>query len=196
MYVLKTVPRLAGGDAQSSTRAAPPRRLATAWGAATFGGDRGPRGGPRRSRAAALALGNAVERARLLHLLARADRIAFLQELGEGGADALCDRILHPWAGRRRWRCGGRLEVAQQIVGQAARARLQRSIASITAERRTDCMTSDAALALEVSCFERRGGLTALCSLSRARVTRQFHKMHGLGNDFVIVDAREAAGRR
>ena len=35
------------------------------------------------------------------------------------------------------------------------------------------------------------GGLGAGRSLSRGSMRRHFHKMHGLGNDFVIVDARE-----
>src|ERR1043165_1856694 len=50
------------------------------------------------------------------------------------------------------------------------------------------CMTSLAALGMMSS----RGGLGPARSLSPApSMTRSFHKMHGLGNDFVIVDARE-----
>ena len=57
-----------------------------------------------------------------------------------------------------------------------------------------DCMTSDAALGT-FHLLLRHGpsGLAANRSLSPARVTRQFHKMHGLGNDFVILDGRTEA---
>src|SRR3982751_2244997 len=58
---------------------------------------------------------------------------------------------------------------------------------SSTAENRIDCMTSLAALGMLPS----QGGLSPARSLSRGAMRRHFHKMHGLGNDFVIVDARE-----
>ena len=74
--------------------------------------------------AAAVALRHPVHRPRLLDRLLGTDRIAFFQELGEGGADALCDQILH---------CLGQvgeggvavyaLQVAQHIVGNAALTR-------------------------------------------------------------------------
>src|SRR6478735_1248603 len=58
---------------------------------------------------------------------------------------------------------------------------------SSTAEKRIDCMTSVAALGMMAS----QGGLSSARSLSRDAMRRHFHKMHGLGNDFVIIDARE-----
>src|SRR5689334_9879108 len=45
-------------------------------------------------RRATVSFGHAVHRARLLHLLTRADRIAFLQKLRERGAGALGDCVL------------------------------------------------------------------------------------------------------
>src|SRR3954447_15533182 len=60
---------------------------------------------------------------------------------------------------------------------------------SSTAENRIDCMTSLAALGMMPS----QGGLSPARSLSRGPMRRHFHKMHGLGNDFVIVDARNEA---
>ena len=50
---------------------------------------RWPRGGPRGGRLGALALGHPVHRPRLLHLLARADRIAFLQQAAVNAARVL-----------------------------------------------------------------------------------------------------------
>src|SRR6476659_1159564 len=58
---------------------------------------------------------------------------------------------------------------------------------SSTAEKRIDCITSVAALGMMAS----QGGLSSARSLSRDAMRRHFHKMHGLGNDFVIIDARE-----
>ena len=42
--------------------------------------------------------------------------------------------------------------------------------------------------------FDRRGRLGGPTLPNSARVTRQFHKMHGLGNDFVVLDGSRAAG--
>ena len=66
---------------------------------------------------------NAVHRPRLLDLLLRAHRIAFLQELSEGGADALRDRILY-----RLWevREGGVAMDALQITQHQIRYALRR----------------------------------------------------------------------
>ena len=78
----------------------------------------------------AVALGNAIDRSRRLHLLARSDRIAFLQKLGEGRAHALRDRILQiPWAGRRTSRSDalpGRREEAGSATARRGLHRLDR----------------------------------------------------------------------
>src|SRR3982750_4039944 len=75
----------------------------------------------------ALALRDPVHRPRLLHLLPRADRIAFLQELGESRSRRLGDLVLqflgqvrkgHVWMDR--------LDVAKQLVGQTSGRALQR----------------------------------------------------------------------
>ena len=75
----------------------------------------------------AVALGNAIDRSRRLHLLARSNRIAFLQKLGEGRARARCNRILKLLRQIRerhvRMDC---LDVAKKLVRQAARSGLQR----------------------------------------------------------------------
>src|SRR5947199_3952867 len=72
-----------------------------------------------------LALGHAVHRPRLLHLLARANGIALLQQLGERRACALRDRVLQflRQIGEGDVRMD-RLNVAQQLVGQSARRAL------------------------------------------------------------------------
>jgi len=75
----------------------------------------------------ALALGNPVERPRLLHLLARPDRVAFLQKLGECRPRALGNRVLKLLGkiGERDVGMDG-LHLAQQLIGKAPRAALQR----------------------------------------------------------------------
>jgi low temperature requirement protein LtrA len=75
--------RLAAAVARLSASWAAPRRTAAP--AIVL---RSPR------RTASVALRHAVERARLLHLLARPDRISFLQKLGEGGACRLRNLVL------------------------------------------------------------------------------------------------------
>ena len=40
------------------------------------------------------------------------------------------------------------------------------------------------------------GGLAPWCSLDALHMTQRFHKMHGLGNDFVILDGRQSAVAR
>ena len=78
-------------------------------------------------RGAAVLFGDAVEGARLRHLALGADGIALLEQLVEGGADALVDRILE-----RLGQIGetgvavDRLEIAEQIVGEPAGPCLQR----------------------------------------------------------------------
>ncbi|QIK95950.1 hypothetical protein G7076_05225 [Sphingomonas sp. HDW15A] len=72
-----------------------------------------------------MAFGYAIERPRL-HLALRADGVAFLQKLVEGGADALANGVLK-WL--RQIVEGGVamdcLDVAKQLVGQPARPGLQ-----------------------------------------------------------------------
>jgi len=77
--------------------------------------------------AAPVALGNPVERTRLLHLLPRSDRIAFLQELGKCGSSRLRNLILKLL--RQVGECHvrmNRLDVTKKLVGQPTRTALQR----------------------------------------------------------------------
>ena len=74
-----------------------------------------------------VALGNPVERPRLLHLLTRPDGIPILQKLGERRSRALDDRVL------KRFRKIGegnvpvdRLHIAKQLVRKAAGSALER----------------------------------------------------------------------
>src|SRR5829696_3748127 len=122
------------------------RRLARARGAAT--GSAGPSWSLRRAIAfrprrtatslpvpnrapvvgnATIPLWHAIHGTGRLHLLARADGIAFLQELGERRAGACSDRILQfvRQIGEGDVRMD-RLHVAEELVGQASGSRLQR----------------------------------------------------------------------
>lgn len=78
-------------------------------------------------RSAAIALWNTVHRPRLLHLLTRADRIAFLQKLGERRSCAFGDRFPQVF-----WQVGechiwvDRLHIAKKLVRQSTGPALQR----------------------------------------------------------------------
>src|SRR5436305_5653899 len=74
-----------------------------------------------------LALGHAVHRPRLLHLLARANGIALLQQPGEcrpGTFGNLALQLL--WQIRKGDVGMDRLDIAEKLVGQPARRSLQR----------------------------------------------------------------------
>src|SRR5207248_8959045 len=80
------------------------------------------------------------------------------------------------WTSRNSW------------FGSPPAARFSAASPSRIAEKMIDCMTSFAALGMAFASTV--GGLGSARSLSRGAMRRHFHKMHGLGNDFVIVDAR------
>src|SRR5689334_1739141 len=71
--------------------------------------------------------------------------------------------------------------------GRPPEARFSAAIPSSTAEKMIACMTSFAALAILPSQWT----WTWLLPKCPPSMKRPFHKMHGLGNDFVIVDARD-----
>ena len=109
---------------------------------------RGPRGGPRpaggRWRSGTRSIGR-----ELLHLLARADRIAFLQKSREGSRGYRRSGFAVPWAGRRRSRWDGSPE-HREAAGWAARPTrgLSAATASMIAENRIGSMTSFAAFCI------------------------------------------------
>ncbi len=122
-----------------------------------------------------------------------ADGIAFLQQLGEGGAHALRDRILH-----RLGQVGeggvavDALQVAQHQVGHALRRGLHR-FQRVDHRRKQDRLhdVGRGSLHVHSPVFDAARWTWRATLPNSARVTRQFHKMHGLGNDFVVLDARE-----
>lgn len=72
-------------------------------------------------RSAPVALGDPVDRTRLLHLLARTDRIAFFQKLGEGRVSRLDDLLLKLLGQIREGDVGmDCLNVAQELVRKPA----------------------------------------------------------------------------
>ncbi len=135
-----------------------------------------------------LPLGHAVYRSGRLDLLPRSDGISLLEELSERHSRAFGNRV----AKLLRQICEGdvrmdRLHVAQKLVGQPARGGFQRGD-SIEDRGEDDRLHDLICGSGHVHSYR----WTSFRPLPKSRrMRRHFHKMHGLGNDFVIVDARE-----
>src|SRR6185369_15489437 len=159
---------IAGLAASAASARAPPSAIATTLGraSATTMALRWPSWRP--AAIGTLALGHAVHRPRLLHLLPRSDGIAFLQQAGESRARGLCDLVLK-LLGKVRERDVrmDRLHVAQKLVRQAAGCALQRRDG--VDDRREDDRLHDVIGSFLHSISSLSGGLGACRSLSPRR---------------------------
>jgi diaminopimelate epimerase len=135
-----------------------------------------------------LPLGHTVHRAGRLDLLPGSDGISLFQELGERHSRAFSNGVLKllRQISERDVRMD-RLHIAQKLIGQPPRGGLQRG--DTIEDRGEDDRLHDLVCGSRHVLSYRWTSFRPLPKSRRMR--RHFHKMHGLGNDFVIVDARE-----